>query len=52
MKGTEFDTVILVDPEFRMDDRALYIGISRAINQLFVVGPKKLGQRLRIEKKR
>jgi thymidine kinase len=52
MKGTEFDTVILVDPEFRMDDRALYIGISRAINQLFVVGPKELGQRLRIEKQR
>ena len=52
MKGTEFDTVILVDPEYRMDDRALYIGISRAINQLFVVGPKELGQRLRIEKQR
>ena len=52
MKGTEFDTVILVDPEFRMDDRALYIGISRAINQLFIVGPKELGQRLRIEKQR
>jgi hypothetical protein len=52
MKGTEFDTVILVDPEYRMDDRALYIGISRAINQLFVVGPKELGQRLRIEKPR
>ena len=52
MKGTEFDTVILVDPEYRMDDRALYIGISRAINQLFVVGPIELGQRLRIEKQR
>ncbi len=47
MKGTEFDTVILVDPEYRMDDRALYIGISRAINQLFVVGSRELGERLR-----
>ena len=52
MKGTEFDTVILVDPEFRMDDRALYIGISRAINQLFVVGPRELGERLRLVKPR
>jgi len=50
MKGTEFDTVILVDPEFRMDDRALYIGISRAINQLFVVGSRELGERLRLLK--
>jgi len=50
MKGTEFDTVILVDPESRMDDRALYIGISRAINQLFVVGSRELGQRLRLLK--
>jgi hypothetical protein len=52
LKGTEFDTVILVDPEFRMDDRALYIGISRAINQLFVVGPRELGERLRLVKPR
>ena len=52
MKGTEFDTVILVDPDFRMDDRALYIGISRAINQLFVVGPRELGERLRLVKPR
>ena len=52
MKGTEFDTVILVDPEFRMDDRALYIGISRAINQLFVVGSRELGERLRLVKPR
>jgi hypothetical protein len=52
MKGTEFDTIILVDPEFRMDDRALYIGISRAINQLFVVGSRELGERLRLVKPR
>jgi hypothetical protein len=52
MKGTEFDTVILVDPERRMDDRALYIGISRAINQLFVVGTHELGLRLRLTKPR
>jgi DNA helicase IV len=52
MKGTEFDTVILVDPERRMDDRALYIGISRAINQLFVVGSHELGLRLRLTKPR
>jgi hypothetical protein len=52
MKGTEFDTVILVDPEDRMDDRALYIGISRAINQLFVVGSRELGERLRLVKPR
>ena len=48
LKGTEFDTVILVDPDYRMDDRALYIGISRAINQLFVVGSHELGLRLRL----
>ncbi|CAB4724788.1 unannotated protein [freshwater metagenome] len=52
LKGTEFDTVILVDPEFRMDDRALYIGISRAINQLFVVGSHELGERLRFVNQR
>ena len=52
MKGTEFDTVILVDPERRMDDRALYIGISRAINQLFVVASHELGLRLRLTKPR
>jgi len=48
LKGTEFDTVILVDPDYRMDDRALSIGISRAINQLFVVGSHELGLRLRL----
>ena len=44
--------MILVDPERRMDDRALYIGISRAINQLFVVGSHELGLRLRLTKPR
>ena len=48
MKGTEFDTVIVVDPHGRMNDRSLYIGISRAVHQLFVVGDLTLGKRLRL----
>lgn len=48
MKGTEFDTVLIVDPEARMDDRALYVGISRAVHQLFVVAAPEIGTRLRL----
>lgn len=45
MKGTEFDFVIVVDPDGRMDDQALYISISRAVSKLAIVGPKHLTDR-------
>lgn len=46
LKGTEFDTVILVDPHGAMNDTSLYVGISRAVNNLVVIGPVALGVRL------
>lgn len=46
LKGTEFGGVILVDPDGAMDDQELYVAISRAVNQLSVVGPPALGERL------
>lgn len=49
LKGTEFSNVILVDPEGRMSRQALYIGISRAVNKLIIVGPESLRDQLKIE---
>ena len=46
LKGTEFDYVIVVDPDGSMDDQSLYVAISRAVNQLAVIGSTELGQRL------
>jgi hypothetical protein len=46
LKGTEFDTVILFDPDGEMDDQALYVAISRAVNRLEVIGPELLGRRI------
>jgi len=46
LKGTEFDTVVLFDPNGEMDDQALYVAISRAVNRLEIFGPESLGRRL------
>jgi hypothetical protein len=48
LKGTEFDTIILMDEYESLDTQRLYIGISRAISQLIVLGPVSLGERLGI----
>lgn len=46
LKGTEFSSVVIVDPDGTMDQQALYIGVSRAVNQLSVLGPRQLGEYL------
>jgi superfamily I DNA/RNA helicase len=48
LKGTEFDYVVVVDPDGSMDDQSLYVAISRAVNQLAVIGPTELGRHLRL----
>ena len=48
LKGTEFDCVIVVDPDGSMEDQGLYVAISRAVNQLAIVGSPELGERLRL----
>lgn len=48
LKGTEFDTVILIDEHGELDRQRLYIAISRAVSQLIVLGPMKLGEFLGI----
>lgn len=42
VKGLEFDTVILVATEPEVDDSILYVGVSRAVNELIVVVPSDL----------
>jgi hypothetical protein len=46
LKGLEFDTVILAVPDPNPTDVALYIGVSRAISELIIVGPQNVGLRL------
>lgn len=47
LKGLEADTVVLVaQPDGDTADALLYVGISRAVNELVVVGPAALGERL------
>jgi hypothetical protein len=48
LKGTEFDTVILVDDRGEFDRQKLYVGVSRAVSQLIVIGPASLGHSLGI----
>ncbi len=48
LKGTEFDTVILIDEHGDMDVQKQYIAISRAVSQLIVLGPISLGEYLGI----
>ncbi len=46
IKGLEADTVILATPAADVADALLYIGISRAVSQLVLVGPEPLAQRV------
>ena len=46
MKGLERDAVILVTEDDDLDDHLLYVGMSRAISRLVVVGPPALTARL------
>lgn len=45
LKGLEFDTVILVAAE-PADPSLLYVGVSRAVSELIVVGPSEVGKAL------
>jgi hypothetical protein len=45
VKGLESDTVILATDR-EEPDALLYVGISRAVNELIVVGPPAVGERL------
>lgn len=47
MKGLERDAVILVTEDDALDDHLLYVGMSRAISRLVVVGPPTLVDRLK-----
>jgi len=47
MKGLERDAVILVTEDDALDDHLLYVGMSRAISRLVVVGPLTLIDRLK-----
>ena len=47
LKGLEADTVVLVaEHDDPATDALLYVGVSRAVNELVVVGPASLGARL------
>jgi hypothetical protein len=46
LKGLEFDTVILAGPDDEDDLAVLYVGVSRAVSELVVVGPRPLAARL------
>jgi len=45
-KGLEVDTVLFVCPDSEVEDTLLYIGLSRAVVELIIVGPKALAERL------
>ena len=53
VKGLEFDYVVLVatadDAVSRVTDALLYVGVSRAIFGLTVIGPRSIANRLGIE---
>jgi DNA helicase IV len=48
LKGLEFDTVILAaDKDIKPEEEALlYVGVSRAVSELIVVGPRDFADRL------
>lgn len=46
IKGVEVDTVILAVPTADVADALLYVGISRAVSELVVVGPEALADHL------
>jgi DNA helicase IV len=45
LKGLEFDTVILATPDDEGDLTKLYVGVSRAVSELIVIGPEPLATR-------
>lgn len=45
VKGMEFDAVVLV-ADAEVDDGLLYVGVSRSVSELAVVGPAAVGERL------
>ena len=49
-KGLEADSVILATAASEVDDQLLYIGVSRAILELVVVGPAPVAQRLGLDR--
>ena len=46
MKGLERDAVILATDDEDLGDHLLYVGMSRAVSRLVVVGPSALMARL------
>ncbi len=46
LKGLEFDTVILAAAKDCEDEALLYVGVSRAVSELIVVGPREFADRL------
>jgi len=48
LKGLEFDTVILAaDKDIKPEEEALlYVGVSRAVSELIVIGPRDFADRL------
>lgn len=46
LKGLEFDTVILAATADCEDEALLYVGVSRAVSELIVVGPRAFADRL------
>ncbi|HAZ17158.1 MAG TPA: hypothetical protein DCY87_00105 [Acidimicrobiaceae bacterium] len=46
MKGLERDAVIVVTADDDLGDHLLYVGMSRAVSRLVVVGPRALTTRL------
>ncbi len=46
VKGLERDAVILATAHDNLSDHLLYVGMSRAISRLVVIGPKALSERL------
>jgi DNA helicase IV len=46
IKGLEADCVLLASPTADVKDALLYVGISRAISQLTLIGPEALAARV------
>jgi hypothetical protein len=49
VKGLEADTVLFVSSEVDVDDMLLYVGVSRAVSELIVIGPPVLAKRLQLD---
>ena len=48
-KGLEADTVLFVAATEDVEDRLLYVGISRAISELVIIVPRTLAHRLQLD---